>query len=63
MLSKGAFFLKNLLAKMYGSPKFAHLIQHTTTNILPQRDYLKDWYSWTSLVFAKIAGHGLKLYT
>lgn len=45
---------------MYGSPKFAHLIKHTATNILLQRDYLKNWYFWTSVVFAKIVVHGLK---
>lgn len=44
---------------MYDSPKFAHLIQYTTTNILPQRDYLKNWYFWTSVMFAKIEAHGL----
>lgn len=59
MLNKKAFFLKNLLAKMYVSPKFPHLIQHTTTNILPRRDYLKNWYFWTSVVFAKIVVCGL----
>lgn len=59
MLNKKAFFLKNLLAKMYVSPKFPHLIRHTTTNILPRRDYLKNWYFWTSVVFAKIVVCGL----
>lgn len=44
---------------MYGSPKFTHLIKYTTTNILSQRDYLKNWYFWTSVMFAKIVVHGL----
>lgn len=42
---------------MYDSPKFAHLMQHTITNILPQIDYLKNWYFWTSVMFSKIVVH------
>lgn len=45
---------------MYGSPKFAHLIQHTTTNILPQRDYLKKIVLLDFSGVCQIVVHGLK---